>query len=94
VAESKTSPSNGEAQALLQQGLGHHQAGRLEEAESCYREILQTWSDHADANHLLGVIALQAGQLEIAIELISKAITRNPKVADYHNNLGLLIGPH
>lgn len=89
MAEAKPSPSDAETQALLDQGVGYHQAGRLEEAESTYRKILQTRPDHADANHLLGVIALQVSEFDVAIELISKAITANPDVADYHNNLGL-----
>jgi tetratricopeptide (TPR) repeat protein len=72
----------------LQLGLQHHQAGRLAQAEACYREILQQESQHPDALHLLGVIAQQIGRYDAAIQLISAAIERNPQAADYHNNLG------
>ncbi|MFQ5935082.1 MAG: tetratricopeptide repeat protein, partial [Acidiferrobacterales bacterium] len=72
----------------LDQALAHHQAGRLEEAEALYREILAQQPDHADALHLLGVMALQSGQPKEAVALIERAIDIDGQVADYHNNLG------
>ena len=39
----------------------HHQAGRLQAAEQIYRQILAVEPNHADAIHLLGVIAHQVG---------------------------------
>src|SRR5271170_7425300 len=74
--------------ASLAFGLEHHQAGRLPEAEACYREILRFEPQHPDPLHLLGVIAQQTGQYERSIRLIRSAILRNPRSADYHNNLG------
>jgi len=44
------------AQAL-ELALGHHQAGRLGEAESLYRQVLAVEPRHPDALHLLGVAA-------------------------------------
>ena len=55
---------------LLGAGLKHHQAGRLVEAEACYRRVLAAQPDHADALHLLGIIAQQAGRRDLAVELI------------------------
>ncbi len=72
----------------LNLALQHHEAGRLQEAEALYRQILHDQPDHPDALHLLGVIAHHAGRHDVAVELIGKAITANPMVADYHNNLG------
>jgi predicted O-linked N-acetylglucosamine transferase (SPINDLY family) len=69
-------------------GLEHHRAGRLAEAARCYQEILAVEEDHADALHLLGVIAHQLGDHSTAIELIESAIELQPRVADYHSNLG------
>ena len=44
--------------------IQHHQAGRLQAAEQIYRQILAVEPNHADAIHLLGVIAHQAGKHE------------------------------
>ena len=56
-------------QALFQDGLRAHQAGQLPDAEAAYRRVLGLVADHADANHLLGVIAHQAGDHGTAVEL-------------------------
>jgi len=68
--------------------LEHHQAGRLPEAEALYRQILQADPSHADALHLLGVIAFQLGQHEIALQTIGEAIRLKPGQAAFHSNLG------
>jgi predicted O-linked N-acetylglucosamine transferase (SPINDLY family) len=72
------------------QALRHHQAGELVPAEKLYRLILQADAGHADALHLLGVLAHQAGQHLAALDLIQQAITLNPAEAVYHANLGLV----
>src|SRR5262249_23919131 len=64
----------------------HHQAGRLGEAESLYRGILQEAPDDPHALHLLGLLAHQAGRLQEAIDLIRQALAARPE-ADFHNNL-------
>ena len=43
---------------MYAQGLRHHQAGELDEAGRFYRRVLLEDPRHADARHLLGVIAL------------------------------------
>lgn len=86
-----TQPPEGtiaDVQAALQQALSLHQAGQLQDAEALYLAILETDPDHADANHLLGLIARRNGNNEAAAELISKAIRADPDKAIYHNNLG------
>ena len=76
------------ATKLLQEALSLHQAGRLQEAEALYQSILQKYPQHPDAMHLLGVIALQSGKNEIAINLIRDAIRIKPNNAEAHYNLG------
>jgi predicted O-linked N-acetylglucosamine transferase (SPINDLY family) len=71
----------------LRSAVGHHQAGRLAEAERLYRQILSEHPECADALHLLGVLAGQAGYAIQAIELIERAIAFNPNVAEYHASL-------
>ena len=68
--------------------LQHHQAGRLAEAEAIYRQILAADPRHADAMHLLGVIAHQVGRNDVAVEMILKAIALAPANPAFHSNLG------
>ena len=76
---------------LLAAGLAHHQAGRLAEAEVRYRRILAAAPDHADALHLLGVIAYQFGRLEMALELIGRAVQQNGNDPSYYCSCGLVL---
>jgi tetratricopeptide (TPR) repeat protein len=69
--------------------MGDHQAGRLLEAAHSYREILTIDRDHADALHLLGLIAFQTRDYEEASALIQRAIVSNPQVPPYYSHLGL-----
>jgi len=68
--------------------LQHHQAGRLADAEALYRQILAVQPNHADTLHLLGEIAHQKGQNEIAVEMINRAISINPSAPHFFVNLG------
>ncbi len=65
--------------------------GRLAEAEGILRQIVTAQPDHADALHLLGVTAYQAGRYEVAVDLIGRATAVNPQVAAYHYHLGLAL---
>jgi protein O-GlcNAc transferase len=58
--------------------LQHHQAGRLQEAERLYRQILTQQPEHAVAMHHLGLIAYQAGRNDAAVDLIRRAIALDP----------------
>jgi protein O-GlcNAc transferase len=71
--------------------LQHHQGGRFLEAEAIYRQILSRQPNHADALHLLGVIALQAGRNDMAIGLIRQSIALKPNYAEAQSNLGLAL---
>ena len=75
---------------VLASALQHHRAGRLQEAEAVYRQILQAQPHHSDALHLLGVIAHQLGKADLAREYISQAIGINSRAAEYYNNLGVV----
>ena len=75
---------------VLQIALNHHQAGRLQEAEHLYREILFVDPQHPDALHYLGLVYHQTGKEEEAIEYIERAIILMPDNAHYHNTLGVV----
>jgi predicted O-linked N-acetylglucosamine transferase (SPINDLY family) len=83
------------AQPTIQQtfdlALQHHQAGRLREAEQLYRQILAQQPDHAEALHLSGVLAVQAGRLDAGVEFIRRAIAICSTNAFYHSNLGKVL---
>jgi tetratricopeptide (TPR) repeat protein len=76
---------------VFRAGLAHHQAGRLAEAEALYRQTIAVAPDHADALHLLGVIASQAGRHEVAVQLIDLAIAQDGRNSLYHSNRGLAL---
>jgi len=76
------------ATKTLVEVIADHQAGKLEQAESGYRDLLKEDPDNADAIHLLGVICFQREALEEARELVTRAIRINGSVALYHANLG------
>jgi len=77
--------------ALFDKAVQAHQAGQFSEADAAYRQILDADPGHADANHLLGVLALQTGNHEAAVQLIERAIAANPAVAAFHANLGVAL---
>jgi tetratricopeptide (TPR) repeat protein len=69
-------------------GLKLHRRGELAQAADIYQGMLAREPQHADALHLLGVVALQQGNLPRAIELICRAAALNPNAPAYHCNLG------
>src|SRR6478735_9197296 len=71
--------------------LQHHRAGRLADAERGYREILRREPEHADSLHLLGVIAMQRGDLASALSLVQRAVALRPDAAVCRNNLGQVL---
>ena len=72
----------------LSEGVRHHNAGRLDEAEVVYRRVLKAHPDNEDALHLLGVAARQTGRHDLAVDLIQQAIARNGRNPSFHANLG------
>ena len=68
--------------------IQHQQAGRLDQAEDIYRQILVFDPNQIDALHLLGLLSHQMGKSDEGIALIQRAISRNGNVAALHSNLG------
>ena len=73
---------------LIQRGMAHQNAGRLQQAEAIYKSILQEQPHHPDALHLLGHIAHLVGKHEIAVSFIEQALAIKPDFAEAYNNLG------
>src|SRR3982750_3072137 len=74
-------------QDALSAARAHHKAGRWQQAEVLYRQILSQNPQHPEAMHLLGVLAHQADQNELAIKLIRQSIALPPNQPDFHHNL-------
>ena len=72
----------------IQLAVQHQQSGRFADAEQVYRQILERFPEHADAWHLRGILAGQAGRANVAVDFIGRAIRLRPDVAEYHSNLG------
>ena len=75
-------------QQILETAVQHHNSGRLTEAEAGYKQALKLAPSHPVALQLLGVLALQVGQNQVAVDLIKKAISVKPDYAVAHLNLG------
>jgi protein O-GlcNAc transferase len=76
---------------IMQLAVQHNQAGRLAEADQLYGQVLAQIPTHADALHLRGVLQGRMGRMDLAIELIRKAIGVNPNVAEFHFHLGIAL---
>ncbi len=72
---------------LFLEAVQFHQQGQIDQAELRYRQILEESPDHADALHLLGVVALQRGQYGLAITRIRQAIALAPDAGGFYCNL-------
>ena len=75
-------------QGLCDEGRAHHQAGRLEEAWRRYDQVLAADPRHFDALHLSGVLCIQIGRPQQAVDFIERAIAVQPGVAIAYGNLG------
>lgn len=73
---------------LLRAAIDLHHKGNIAEAKFIYEKIIQLVPQHADALHLLGVVAYQRRQYQISVDLIGKAIVLAPTLADAFYNRG------
>ncbi|CAN5370982.1 hypothetical protein BH11PSE11_BH11PSE11_36110 [soil metagenome] len=91
MSSSPPLPSPDELKATMKAAMAHHNAGRLDQANAIYQQVLQAQPEHVDALHLSGLIANQSGQVELALTRIRKAIALKPDAAMIHNNLGNIL---
>ncbi|MFO1247543.1 MAG: tetratricopeptide repeat protein [Alphaproteobacteria bacterium] len=55
-----------------------HQAGRLDQAEAVYRQVLKADAGNFPALRMLGFLKAQQGRYDDAITLLNKALKKNP----------------
>lgn len=68
---------------MFKQAVTHHQAGRFAEAEELYRSVLQDEPTHPDANHNLGLMAMQSNQPEMGLPYLQAAWEADPSIGQY-----------
>jgi len=75
---------------IIEKGITHHQAGRLDEAEQHYQQALDLDAGNQDALHFLGLISHQRGDLAGAAHLIGRALEIDEERPTFHYNLGVV----
>ncbi|MBZ9989148.1 sulfotransferase [Mesorhizobium sp. BH1-1-5] len=75
----------------MQKALQLHQAGRRQEAEALYRQVLGQQPNHAAALHFLGLLLHQTGRSEEGLDLLEQSVTLQPENADFLNNMGTVM---
>ena len=87
-----SSSSSQEAAGALNTALADHRAGRLAQAETAYRALIQSHPQHAGAHHHLGVLLVQTGRADEGISHLRSALAANGAEPLYYFSLakGLL----
>lgn len=75
-------------QQKLQQAVEFHQKGESDQARKIYEEVLSQDASNVDAIHLIGVLEMQAGNLEPALAKLEQASRLNPNAVNILTNLG------
>ena len=79
------------SQQLLLQAMALHQAGRLDEAEKLYQQILAASPGAYPALHLMGVLRLMQNRLPEALALMQAALRAQPGAPETLANLGIVL---
>jgi Tfp pilus assembly protein PilF/2-polyprenyl-3-methyl-5-hydroxy-6-metoxy-1,4-benzoquinol methylase len=77
--------------SIFAQAVGHHQAGRLDEAIALYRQVLAARPDLTAAHNNLGNALCELGTFNEAEASYRRALALEPAQAETHNNLGALL---
>ena len=75
----------------MAEALQLHRQGRLAQAEPLYRQVLAVAPRHAEALHMLGMVALQQRRFHEADRLIAESLAISPdSIAALNNRAGVL----
>jgi len=78
------------AAVLHQVAIDHLRAARSLDAQLCCAQALEIDPHYPDSLHLMGVLSLQAGQLDLAVEWMARAIRQDPR-PEFLSNLGMVL---
>lgn len=84
-------PSAPAIHQAMQTAWMYQRTGRYTEAEALSHQIIQALPNHPDALHLLGVLALQYGNTEVAASYFERALKGNGRNPMFYSNLGLTL---
>jgi hypothetical protein len=76
----------GSFDSTVAEALAHHKAGRLAEAEACYRAAMVLAPGHPAVTHNLGVVAAARGDHDGALAHFDAVIAAEPAYAAAHYN--------
>ncbi|MCK5683111.1 tetratricopeptide repeat protein, partial [bacterium] len=65
--------------------------GKLDSAESVFREVIELEPERAESIHLLGIICIKTGRQCEALEFLNHATILDPSNIDYLINYGMLL---
>ena len=68
---------------VLQKGIEAHKAGRLDQAFTHYKVIVDLVPGHPDASHNLGVLAIDMGKTKASLGFLNDAVNANPLYEQY-----------
>jgi len=84
------SSETGPKDATYEKALALHMQGRVREAEPLYESFLKSRPDHSEAWHGLGIIRLQSGRTDMAIQDLHRSVAAGGSTA-VKNNLGVAL---
>lgn len=76
---------------ILRQAVARHSAGDFAAAVPLYQKVLALEPGHAEANHLLGMILAQHGQMSKAKAFLAAASSAGNATPQMHNNYGVTL---
>nr|WP_282189071.1 tetratricopeptide repeat protein [Azospirillum sp. SYSU D00513] len=80
-----------DVETLLEEAVGHHRAGRSDNAAALYAAALARDPDHPVALHLSGLLAHEAGDQVLAAARIGRAVAHRPDYAAAQASLGTVL---
>ena len=79
-------------QEILALAISAHRDGNFQEAEKYYTSILNAQPNHADANHNMGVLAVQFNKVKLSLPFFRRALDANDNVLQFwHSYLDALV---
>ncbi|MBT6307425.1 MAG: tetratricopeptide repeat protein [Rhodospirillaceae bacterium] len=85
-------PSPGKSvEELIDIGLSHHNASRIQEAFKIYQKVLQISPENPDALHFLGVACHQLHNNDLALQFLERAVPLKPNNSAVFNHYGSVL---